>query len=515
MRRLVRNLAVVTVLGIMALIAAAMMTGRCAIVVTHGVSMQPTYHQGDLVLVTKANSYRVGQIVAYRGTTAHDLVVLHRIIGGDASGFVFKGDNNESTDPVKPTGGELIGRAIVHIPQGGLWLRRATSPPALALIAFGLIVGGGTLIRTRRTVLRNRSRRNRTTVSGNADRPHRPIRTPTTLSPLLRTTAGAIAAVGVLAAALAALAWAGPKEHLTTAQKQTAPSMTFAYSAAVPQTPAYDGTIVSAPDPVFRKLAHSVEVRFAYQGPPGSVVVTAELSTTSGWHTTMPLADTTAFTQSGYDGVVLLDLDAIDARASAAAAVIGLPAGPVNVAVVPRVIIANGATFAPTLRLNLTPLQLTLAGASETLVVKGAVTPGRPTLVPRTLGLQGRTIMTVATARALSAYLALGALLAAVAFTLAARLSVPTSEGAGIRRRYGSLLVRVDPMPTPPGRPVVNVPEFKTLVRLAERYELMILHWARNNAETFIVQDEGTTYRYRCNVSHSPVPTDENVTAGV
>jgi hypothetical protein len=347
-------------------------------------------------------------------------------------------------------------------------------------------------------------------MSRNDVRPRRTIPTLTTLSPPLQIAAGVIAAGGVLAAALGALAWTGPMEHLTTTEQYSAPSMTFAYTTAVPRTPAYDDTVVSSPDPVFRKLAYSVEVRYAYQGAPGSVVVTAELSTASGWHTTVPLAAPTAFTQRRYDGVVPLDLDWIDARASAAAAVIGLPAGPVGVAVVPRVTTADGATFAPTLRLSLTPLQLTLVGAPETLVVMGAAAP---TLVPRTLGLGGRTVMTVATARTVSAYLGLGALLVAVAFAFAVRRSAPSSEGAGIRRRYGSLIVRVDPMPTPPGRPVVNVTEFKTLTRLAERYELLILHWSRNNVETFVVQDEGTTYLYRCDVNDSPIPIDPDAMA--
>jgi signal peptidase I len=85
--------------------------------------------------------------------------------------------------------------------------------------------------------------------------------------------------------------------------------------------------------------------------------------------------------------------------------------------------------------------------APEALVVMGAAAP---TLVPHTLGLGGRTVMTVATARTLSAFLGLGALLAAVALAVAVRRSAPSGEGAGIRRRYGSLIVRVDPMP---GRP--------------------------------------------------------------
>jgi signal peptidase I len=519
MRSLIRQLAVAALLGLMAVVTGAFVTGNVAVVVTHGVSMQPTYHRGDLVVIVRARSYRQGDIAAYR---LPHLVVLHRIIDGDANGFVFRGDNNESIDSTKPAVADILGRAVVHIPQGGVWLNRATSPLMLAVYAFSLLVGGGTAARSRRSVLKSRGRRKRKTMASNADRPRRAIPKPVTLSPPQRIAGGAIAAVGLLAAVLGALAWTGPVERLAPAKTPPAPSMTFAYSAQVPRTAAYDGTVVSSPDPVFRKLARVVDVRFSYQGEPGSVTtVTAELSTANGWHTSLPLAATSTSTQGRPDGVVRLDLDALQARASAAAAVIGVPAGAVTVAVTPRVITSSTAPeakpFTPALKLSLTPLQLTLSGP-ETLIVQGVAPPKRTVLVPRTLGLPGRALTTVATARTVSVFLAcltLGALLAALAFLLSTQRSAPTGEAAGIRRRYTSLLVRVDPMPNPAGRPVVNVTEFKTLVRLAERYELLILHWSRNDAETFVVQDEGTTYRYHCGLDESPVDEDAEAVIAV
>ena len=94
----------------------------------------------------------------------------------------------------------------------------------------------------------------------------------------------------------------------------------------------------------------------------------------------------------------------------------------------------------------------------------------------------------------------------AAMLALIARLSAPTSEAAGIRRRYAPLLVPVHPMPAPPGRPLVDVTEFATLARLAERYGLLVLHWTRSDVETFVVQDEGTTYRYRTSTGKTSDP---------
>src|SRR4051794_18499576 len=93
----------------------AVTTERISYVATHGTSMNPVYYEGDLVFVMKADSYHVGQIVAYHGDIPGQRV-LHRIIGGSGTaGFVMKGDNNESIDPLKPTTEEMIGRAVLHV----------------------------------------------------------------------------------------------------------------------------------------------------------------------------------------------------------------------------------------------------------------------------------------------------------------------------------------------------------------------------------------------------------------
>ncbi len=126
-------LALVVLLG-----AGAVLTGRVGYVVTHGVSMEPLYHTGDLVVIAQASSYHVGEIVAYHGDLDGNLVVLHRIVGGNAiSGFLIKGDNNHSIDPTHPKASQVIGRAILHIPKVG---KLITSPEIRALLALVIIV---------------------------------------------------------------------------------------------------------------------------------------------------------------------------------------------------------------------------------------------------------------------------------------------------------------------------------------------------------------------------------------
>jgi signal peptidase I len=83
--------------------------GGTAYVVTHGVSMEPRFHTGDLAIVRAASAYRVGQIVAYHSSLLHE-VVLHRIVAIHHGRYVFKGDNNsffETVDPRSPCGSRV------------------------------------------------------------------------------------------------------------------------------------------------------------------------------------------------------------------------------------------------------------------------------------------------------------------------------------------------------------------------------------------------------------------------
>lgn len=479
----------------------ATLGGQTTYLSTYGVSMEPKFRAGDLAVLRPTDSYDVGDVAAYRSDELQT-VVLHRIVSIEDGRYSFQGDNNSWLDPEHPTKDHLIGELALHIPQGGVWLEHLTSPPVMGLIAFALIASGGTAVTTRKL-----RRKRRTAVSRHiSDRPA--PRFPAarfslfTLVPSLQIPMAATAVVGILGAGLGVAAWSGPLEASSSAEVKSGTIMEFSYTADVGRSAAYDGTTASSPDPVFRKLANSVDVAFNYEGEPGTVTVAAELASPSGWRSTVPLAEPQTFTGNSYDGTVTLDLKALEAKADAAAAVTGLSADPVSITVVPQVTTESGAEFKPELPLSLTPLQLSLTGGEQGLTVTDSSTSQQTVMAPRTLGFNGWTI-TAETARILSAILLLAAIIAAAVLLVVARRTAPLGEAAGIRRRYSSLLVRVRPMAAPQGRPVIDVTSFPTLAKLAERYGLLVLHWNRSGVETFIVQDESTTYRYRAAADHS------------
>ena len=477
------------------LLAPYQVGGLLTYVTTEGASMAPRLQTGDLAVLRPTREYAVGDVAAYRSPML-DRMVIHRIVAVDDGTYTFRGDNNSWLDPETLTQDDMAGKLLLRIPHGGELLDLLMSPPALGLITFALIVTGGTAVRTRRT---RRSRRTQTMRDTSA---HRSL---TIVTPAMRTATAAAAAAGLAGIALGAFTWVSPPPEPPAHDVAAPQSMTFSYETTVPDSPAYDDTTVTSPEPVFRKLADTVEVHLAYRGEPGTMAVHAQLSSANGWTSRVRLSERTAFWADEYDATVTLDLDALERRGRAAGKAIGIPTEELGIEVVPTVRGQDGGTFSPGLSLSLTPLRLVLAGEPTTLSVADA--PAPPATDDSAEGLTvpvlGSTLPTQA-GRLISAALVLAALLTAGALAVSARRSTARTEAGAILHRYGHLLAPVHPMPTPAGRPVVDVTDFPTLARLAERHGLLVLHWSRSDVTTFVVQDEGATYRYRTTAGPAP-----------
>ena len=115
--------------------------GRVAYVRVDGWSMNPTLRNGDLVLVKRQTSYRLGDAVAYRiprGEFGAGALVVHRLVGGDGTtGFVTRGDNRNINDSWHPRTQDVVGRVRFDLPGAGDRFAQASQPVWIgALVAL-------------------------------------------------------------------------------------------------------------------------------------------------------------------------------------------------------------------------------------------------------------------------------------------------------------------------------------------------------------------------------------------
>jgi signal peptidase I len=149
------------------LFAPARLGGTATYVFVNGTSMQPTYHTGDLVVVRRQASYRVGDVVAFE---AGGSVVIHRVRSVTAAGFVTRGDNRSSDDPWTPTQDQILGRPMLLVPAAGTglwWL--AERPFALAALA-GMITAAIAAAPDRRNDCRRLGTGSKPTIGGRSRR---------------------------------------------------------------------------------------------------------------------------------------------------------------------------------------------------------------------------------------------------------------------------------------------------------------------------------------------------------
>jgi len=135
---------------IMMLIAVALLViawpawlgGPFGLTVVSGISMEPTYHTGDVVLTVKSYSgYEVGDVIVYtveiEGTRGS---VIHRVTGVNPDGtYRTQGDNKKFPDPWPVQPDMIRGRVLALIPQGLKVLSVLRSPMAWIPL-FGILV---------------------------------------------------------------------------------------------------------------------------------------------------------------------------------------------------------------------------------------------------------------------------------------------------------------------------------------------------------------------------------------
>lgn len=275
--------------------------------------------------------------------------------------------------------------------------------------------------------------------------------------------------------------------------------MTFAYTAKVEPTPAYQSTRVESPQPVFRKQASVVDFSFAYRGDPGTVAATANLSTGTGWKWSLPMVDAQEAPDGVFTGSAALDLDALERRAIEGTRAAGVGMTDLTITIAPVVTTETGE-FRPELPLTLDSQSLSIQGGDPAaLEVRQTTQESSNTPTANSITVLGLSIG-IWPLRIGGLLLILAGLGAVIWLRTLPALD-PAAKAAATRRRYKELIVPVTDVVTP-NLPVFDVPDVEALARLAKRYALLIFFWTDGQNDVYFVQDE--TAMYRCVLPLSP-----------
>jgi signal peptidase I len=473
--------------------APTMIGGRASYVVVDGNSMEPVFHQGDLVIIHAASTYNVGEIVTFHNAEVNAFVI-HRVIAIEQDHYVFKGDNNSWIDTYRPTRAELIGKQWIHIPKlGGVmqWLRF----PINMGIATGLLGGIFMLSMIRKPSQRGKQNRI-------------PTANP---SGMLESGLYLFGFLALIFLGLSIFAFTRPLSR-PAAKIQYVQESQFSYSAAGAPV-IYDTDMVRSGEPVFPRLTCFLDIGIAYnllgdqlQGVSGSYQLTARvLDEHSGWQRTIPMNQPTAFRGNSFFTTSTLDVCQIVALVNTLKQETGLRASSYTLEVVTQVdVSANVAgnqitdSFAPRLVFQFDEVHFSLSalkGQVDPLRLSKESSMNNPMTEVNTLTIWGwtPTIGSIRVSALLGLALSISGLLLIGARIL---VTMQHSQEALIRLRYGGLMVNVYERDIAPSSTLIDVTTIDELAKLAERHNTVILHMTLNFLHCYLVQCNGLTYRY-------------------
>ena len=472
--------------------------GGTTYLATHGVSMEPGFHAGDLAILRTADRYAVGDVVAYRSKNLNDTVVMHRVVSADVDGFVTQGDNNAWLDPDKPSRDEILGRLFLRIPRGGIALDAVASPGALAFVVCGLLLVAG---RAHQPRARRHLRAARRRVAHRTAAMSMPTRS------LARQTALGAGAVALVALVGGSVLLVLPSTQTDTRTLQVTQQGQFSYTGAAEQGTTYPSGVVETGDTVWTKLARQVTVSFTHtvMGPhltelQGTLRLDVSVTAADGWTAVVTQGPVAPLDTGNGTATVTVEPAAAAALLSRHYAEIGGVGGGSSLTVNPVVELtglAEGRSFtagSPAgLPFTLAAESLQPVGDAETDLAPIAKTDVTiEEVVPRTIPVLDLRVP-IDVARLVAAGVFAVALLVLAAGTWIGRPRRGDAADQFIVRHADRIL----PVAAfSPGPTVFDVADAESLHRVAERFDTVVLHHAADDEDVFVVRDADATYRF-------------------
>ncbi|MEO8541261.1 MAG: hypothetical protein ABI577_16085 [bacterium] len=491
------------------LFAPAGIGGRITYTATSGTSMAPNFKTGDLAVLRKSGPVHIGDIAGYRsGLTGQ--IVVHRVIADKDGHLTFKGDNNWWIDTYRPTQQEVIGKLWIHL--GGAGKKVNAINPSWVLGGIGL-VGIMTVASTgKKTSVRGRSRK----VGAPSG---------TFGSQGAQILLAALLLVAFISSVLAFVAFRSDTTTTTNRIVTAEQTGDFRYEGAAVPGPVYEENRLKTGDPIYVDLVPTITTSFSYhlQAPTakdihGTVRLFAVTRDINGWERSSDLIPATPFDGPDASVSTEVDLSGLMLLAAALQQVTGATSRYWTTAISAEVLLTGTmdgqpfeSRFAPFYTLRVTPpneifVETALTRDFESAPPEPGNTAGAnsffphddltvsvPEVVPATLSLVV-THVRVDYLRRMASILAIASFLLALGVGGAMAWALRT-RAARFYARYGNRLVRVAGM-SPPAN-AVQMETMEDLVRVADRYQSVILWIHHDDDDMYAVQDVSSTFVFR------------------
>lgn len=501
--------ALLTVCGGWLWLAPTSVGGPMSLVVTSGVSMQPTFHTGDLAVLRTSSTYHVGDIVGYHSRTLKDAVVLHRLVAADGARWTTKGDHNTWLDPDHPTDKDIVGKLWLHVPKGGFLLTRVLTP--LAFVAFlGLLIPW----------------RKRSGTDENGDPTTDPAGRPTgsasrgrhasnaglrfrsdLISKRLsrqgctRALAGGLT-LAIVGAVILIVGAAHPLHRASSIARTWQTTAAFGWTGTTGDSLVYPGGRVTDPAPIYPRLLDRITMTAkvtSHGRPLGAPTLTATLSDASGWSAAFPIEAETERRGPAVQLSAPLDLHRLLNEVAWVQAMTGVS----SPATLTLSVGESGQVSAarPSLGFAISAVTLKPQGA---LTVTKAGTTSTPASVPATLTVSGHHVAIGRVRQTGATALAVGLIVALAAGLLSRRTSVP-SEQDRLLQLFTDRVVRLAASPSWE-RDCLEVADEESLAAFAATPSAVLYVVGSSGRQVLIAERGGTRLRYVPRVATDPAP---------
>jgi len=508
--------------------------GNAAYVIVNGISMEPNFHFGDLVIVSPSSHYNVGDVVVYKNQGLGGKNVFHRIIEFNLDHYILKGDNNSWIDAYQPTGEEVLGKLWIHIPRAGRFMGKVRTPLGMALSAggLGLFLAIGFFPERRKGKNQMKRKSIREWITSTSEKiasflarrsqanpaprkgPDKHSTDSGNSSDILFFTLGIIAFSSLI---LAIVSFSRPAFRTVIDNVSYQHLGAFSYSTTAPQG-VYDSNTVKSGDPIFPKLTCKVDISFQYvliakqvENIAGTYQLTATIADpVSGWKRSIPLQAVTPISETPATANTELDLCEIQSIVQSFEQNSAASPGSYELTVSPQVSISASIegrklqdTFNQGLKFRYDHNQFYVIEDAENdpfnPTEAGAL--GEERKEADTLSLLGLK-MQIPIIRIFSLLGLAGALTGMALLWQAMQKLSEKDRAEFIRIKFGAMLVDVQKTKLGASKSLVEVSSIEDLAKLAERHNAMILHETQGISHIYYVQAEISTYRFVLNIEN-------------